>query len=202
MEQLLAVESSLPALYMFWSSHQQILPSHKLLPKEYELRQYQVGDEQLLYPLFVDEGWNIDDQQWGDYLDHILPRGLFLLWYTPHNQVVGTAGAIHNPRAGRYYFPFGGELAYLVLHPDHRGFGLGRILVTSVLERLQSGGYETIWLGVQGFRLPAIKTYLQLGFLPLLHQQDLPERWLRICKHLQWPYTPDTWPTSVKVPTL
>jgi len=171
------------------------------IPTGYELRPYRSSDEQALYPLFVSEGWSIDDAAWHDYLDRVLPHGLFMLWHTTSNVVIGTAGAIHNPRGGRYYFPFGGELAYLVIHPDHRGHGLGAILSSHVVQHLLSARYNNIWVGVQGFRRAAIKTYLKLGFQPLLHQPDLPERWRRICQQVGWPYTPEVWPTNVSSST-
>ena len=68
------------------------------------------------------------DAYWQDYLERVLPHGLFMLWHTTSNAAVATAGAIHNPRGSRYYFPFGGELAYLIVHPEHRGHGLGIVL--------------------------------------------------------------------------
>ncbi len=120
-----------------------------------------------------------------------------MLWHTASNAAVGTAGAIHNPRGGRYYFPFGGALAYLIVHPDHRGHGLGMVLSNRVVRHLRSVGYEHIWVGVQGFRLPAIKTYLKRGFVPFLHQDGRSERWQRICTQLGWPYTPERWPTGI-----
>jgi mycothiol synthase len=198
MEPLLADEYVLPALYMLWSRSSIASLPHVTFPEGYELRSYSNGDEQALYPLFMDEGWEIDDTHWQDYLDHVLPNGLFILWHTASSQPVGTAGAIHNPRAGRYYFPFGGELAYLIVHPDHRGQGLGAGLTALVVHRLRAAGYEHIWTGVQGFRLPAIKTYLKLGFVPFLHQHGLAERWKRICEQVRWPYTPQDWPLILR----
>ncbi len=197
MEPPLAAEYQLPASYMLWSSDREPLSASIRMPHGYEIRPYQWGDELQLHPLFITEGWPIDATQWQDYLDHILPNGLFVLWDNAQHQVIGTAGAIHNPRGGRYYFPFGGEVAYLVVHPQHRGHGLGAVLTAYVLQRLQAACYHHIWLGVQGFRLPAIKTYLKLGFVPLLHQEGLADRWQRICEQLHWPYTPDAWPRSI-----
>jgi hypothetical protein len=113
MEPTLASEYNLPALYMLWSRSAISAPLSMSIPDGYELRPYKDGDQQLLSSLFAHEGWNIDDAEWQDYTDHMLPNGLFMLWHTASNMLVGTAGAIHNPRGGRYYFPFGGELAYL-----------------------------------------------------------------------------------------
>ena len=121
-----------------------------------------------------------------------------MLWHLPTHQLVGTAGAIHNPRGGRYHFPFGGEVAYLVIAPPHRGHGLGAVLTAHVIQRLHVAGYEHFWLGVQGFRLPASKPYFKLGFVPFLHQDGLVERWQRICGQIHWGYTPDEWPRHLQ----
>lgn len=190
-------ESSLPAPYMLWPTAPLAAPRHILLPAGYEFRPYRAGDERSLYPLFEQEGWPMTDTHWQEYLERVLPQGLFILWHTVSNTAIATAGAIHNPRGSRYYFPFGGELAYLIVHPEHCGHGLGMLLSSRVVQHLLSLGYEHIWTGVQGFRLAAIKTYLKVGFVPLLHQDDLPERWQRICMQLEWPYTPERWPTGI-----
>jgi mycothiol synthase len=191
-------EHNLPALYMLWSHPVLATPVSTTVPDGYALHTYKEGDKQLLSSFFAQEGWNVDDAEWRDYIDRVLPNGLFILSHTASNQAVGTAGAIHNPRGGRYYFPFGGALAYLVVHPDHRGRSLGALLTALVVQRLRAAEYRNIWVGVQGFRLPAIKTYLKFGFVPFLHQAGLAERWRHICEQIGWPYTPDVWPTSLR----
>src|SRR5205085_8041316 len=107
-----------------------------------------------------------------------------------------TAGAVHNPNPGRYYFPFGGELGYLIVHPEHRGKRLGYQVSAMVIERFISAGYESIRVCVQGFRLAAIKTYLRLGFVPFLHTEDIRLRWQQICEQIDWPFEPGKWPRS------
>lgn len=198
MGSVLSAEQTRPALYMLWSHSAIAAPFSTSIPNNYDLRPYQEGDRRLLASLFAEEGWNVDDAEWREYLDRVLPNGLFILWHTASSQLVGTAGAIHNPRGGRYYFPFGGALGYLVVHPEHRGCGLGKVLSALVVQRLLAAEYRNIWVGVQGFRLPAIKTYLKLGFVPFLHQGGLAERWQRICEQIGWPYTPDAWPTGLE----
>lgn len=197
MEALLADERTRPALYMVWSRDWMLAPHPVMLADEYELRLYRTGDEEQLSPLFHQAGWNMAQRDWQDYLDHVIPNGLFVVSHRPKALPIGTAGAIHNPRGGRYYFPFGGELACLVVHAEHRGQGLGAALSTQVVQRLCAAGYATIWTGVQGFRLPAINLYLRVGFRPLLHQAQLAERWQRICEQIAWPYEPECWPRTV-----
>jgi mycothiol synthase len=193
-------EHKLPGLYMLWPRHRLAEPRGVEVPLGYTLRTYAVGDEAAYRQLLAVEHWSLTEVQWEDYMDRLLPNGLFLLFHGASQTLVTTAGAVHNPRAGRYYFPFGGELAYLVVHPAYRGRGLGQFASACVVRRLLAAGYECIRVGVQGFRLTAIKTYLKLGFVPFLHQEDLFGRWERICDRLGWPYTPEEWPETLSAP--
>jgi mycothiol synthase len=63
-----------------------------------------------------------------------------------------------------------------------------------VTQRFFQAGYRRIYLKTEDFRLPALKTYLRLGYEPLLYAPDMPERWRAICNRLGWPYTPEAWP--------
>jgi mycothiol synthase len=139
----------------------------------------------------------LDEQEWKDYKDRMLPGGLFLIIHSRTGSLAATAGATHNPNPGRYYFPFGGELGYLIVHPVHRGKQLGRAVSALVVQRFISAGYENIRVCVQGFRAPAIKTYLKLGFVPFLYKDDICLRWQRICEQLDWPFEPDKWPRTL-----
>lgn len=134
---------------------------------------------------------------WEDFVDHILPAGLFVVRDLATGRGIGTASALHNPRGGRYYFPFGGELGYLWVTEAHRARGLGASLVSAAVARIWNAGYPTIRVGVQGWRLPAIRCYLRVGFVPLLHAPELAARWQRIFVTLDLLAVPAAWPTGV-----
>jgi ribosomal protein S18 acetylase RimI-like enzyme len=122
----------------------------------------------------------LGDQQWTAFSDRVLPDGLFAVSVTETGQAVGAVAAVHEPRGGRFHFPGGGQIGYLVVSPPHRGRRLGLALVTAAVARLHDAGYRTIWLGVQDSRLAAIRTYLNAGFVPFLHSPDpdvLEGRW-------------------------
>jgi mycothiol synthase len=189
-------EHQLPGLYMLWPASRFPNPLHLSAPPGYDVRTYRQGDDADLLELLSIDGERMTNEQWKEYKDKILPNGLYLVYQTATNRLVATAGALHNPNPGRYYFPFGSELGYLIVHTEHRGQGLGRFVSALVVDRLLSAGYESIRVGVQGFRLPAIKIYLQGGFAPFLHHEDLYLRWERICRQLNWPYQPEEWPTK------
>jgi mycothiol synthase len=190
-------ERKLPGLYMLWPGHLLSKPPDAALPEGYAVRPYAKGDEGAFKALLALEGWALSEQQWQEYQDRLLPSALFLIFLAGSDTLVASAGAVHNPNPGRYYFPFGGELGSLIVHPEHRRRGLGSAAAALVVRRLLAGGYESIRVGVQGFRLPAIRTYLNLGFVPFLHHQDLFLRWQRICPQIDWPYTPDEWPKTL-----
>jgi mycothiol synthase len=190
-------ERKLPGLYMLWPGSRLAQPPLVELPAAYIMRTYTADDDPALINLLSIGEAALTEKQWQDYKDRLLPNGLFLIVHRESQAVVATAGAGHNPNPGRYYFPFGGELGYLAVHPSHRGQGLGRIISARVVKRLLAAGYASIRVGVQGFRLPAIKTYLKVGFVPFLHHEDLCPRWERICNQLQWPFMSETWPKTL-----
>lgn len=139
----------------------------------------------------------LSDPTWQSFSDAVLPDGLFIARECTTGRLVGTASAVHNPRGSRFLFPGGGELGYLGVDPTFRGRGLGGALVAAVVHRFETAGYRHVWVGVQGWRRPAIRTYLAAGFRPFLHAPEpavLEARWRRIFAQLgrdvdttQWP---------------
>ena len=61
-----------------------------------------------------------------------------------------------------------------------RGKKLGFYVVYSVLEYMKEKGYEKAVLKTDDFRIPAIKTYLKLGFKPSFSHESHEERWKKI----------------------
>jgi len=187
-------ERILPGLYMLWPPRD---PPKIALAEGYTLRPSTEEDHDVCTLLLVD-GESMSQPEWQNYKDKILPDGLFVIVHDQSNELVATAGAVHNPNPGRYYFPFGGELGYLIVHPEHRGKGLGKAICSSVVQRFLAAGYESVRVAVKGWRLPAIKTYLKVGFVPFLHDPSVLLRWKRICEKLERPYTPNEWPTDLR----
>jgi mycothiol synthase len=73
-------------------------------------------------------------------------------------------------------------LHYLAVLPAHRGKHLGFMLAARVLVLLKGMGYTDAWLSTDDFRLPAIRTYLALGFDPVCTDKSHAERW-EIVRH-------------------
>jgi hypothetical protein len=79
------------------------------VPASYVRRTYREGDDSQLLTLQGSDGAPMTEEQWHHYRDALLPNGLILIEHIASNRLVATAGAVHNPRPGRYYFPFGGS---------------------------------------------------------------------------------------------
>lgn len=187
-------EHKLHCLYLLWPEHLLVKPPRAQTPDGYVARPYAADNDAVLRRLLEAEEWIKADEAWQDYKDRILPDGLFLIIHAETGSLAATAGAVHNPNPSRFYFPFGGELGNLVVHPGHRGKGLGRLVSGMVVGRFISAGYESIRVCVQGFRLAAIKTYLRLGFVPFLHTEEVSLRWQRVCEQVGWRFEAEKWP--------
>ncbi len=92
--------------------------------------------------------------------------------------------------------PFEGELGWLAGDPAHAGKGLGRAVSAAVTTRFIGAGFRNIHLYTEDWRLPALKTYLKLGYVPFLYTPGMPERWRAVCAQLGWPFTPEMWQSS------
>jgi mycothiol synthase len=189
-------ERQLPAMYMVWPIDRFPAAPELALPEGYVLRACREADLDAIRTLLnADEP--VPEAAWEDFRDRIIPGGAFLITQGGSGQPVATASAVHNPRATRYYFPFGGEVGYVTVDPAHRRRGLGRAIVARVVARLIEGGYRHIFVGVQGWRLAAVKCYLSLGFVPLLHHEALLPRWRRVCEQVGWTARESEWPQSL-----
>jgi mycothiol synthase len=189
-------ERRLPAMYMVWPIDRLPAAPHTTIPGDYTLRTCLASDLDAVRT-FLNADGPISEAAWESFRDRIVPGGAFLVTPREGGQPVATASAVHNPRATRYYFPFGGEVGYVLVDPPHRGRGLGRAVVARVVDRLIAAGYRHIFVGVQGWRLPAVKCYLGLGFVPLVHQEELLPRWRRVCEQVGWPVQEAEWPRSL-----
>ena len=183
-------------LYLLWPRHRLATPPLATCPLRYAPRLYESSDGPAYRALISDAAFAAGPDYLHQTLDAALPAGLIVVVDERTGQLAATACALHNPRGGHYYFPFGGELGNVAVHPDHRRCGLGRFVSAAATARLLSAGYTSIRVGTQDDRLPALKLYLTLGYVPFLYAVEMAERWRMVCEHLGWPYTPDAWPTA------
>lgn len=172
--------------YLVWPERQR--PPSVDLPADYSLRTYRQDDRDALLRL-LRQHWEIDDARFQSYIDRVVPQGLFLVETRESGDLVGTAGAIHNPEASRHYFPFGGEIAYLYVDDAHRRRGVGRALSAAATRRLVDAGYTSIRAGTTN--PAAVLLFLDLAFRPFSRSSDAVGAWRSIYDQLGLPFDRD-----------
>lgn len=178
-------------LQMVWPEHLLNAPPIVELAPDYRLRTYRPGDEPRFYQIMELAGWpGWNDEKLQPWISRVLPQGWFLAVHEESNQIVASAMALHSHSE---LHPFGGELGWLAGDPAHAGRGLGLAVCAAVTARFIEAGYRNIHLYTEDWRLPALKTYLKLGYVPFLFSPEMLERWQAICAQLQWPFTPEAW---------
>lgn len=91
-----------------------------------------------------------------------------------------------------------GYIHMVAAHPNSRGKGIGHAMLAYALESLEARGCTYSILTTDDFRLPAIKTYLDAGFRPVLWEDpdsDQRARWDAVIAALS--YEPVEYLTSV-----
>ncbi len=71
--------------------------------------------------------------------------------------------------------------------PQTRGRGIGHAMLSYALCELEERGAQYIWLTTDDWRLAAIKTYLDAGFLPVIYHDpdsDMTERWNKVIEEI------------------
>ncbi|MBE2236843.1 MAG: GNAT family N-acetyltransferase [Caldilineaceae bacterium] len=185
-----AAESPLQ-LQMVWPDALLDRPPHVRVAEGYHLRTYRPGDEPRFYEVMALAGWpGWDDARLKPWMARIPPGSWFMAVHTASDQIVATAMGLHDHSDQH---PFGGELGWVAADPAHTGQGLGMAVSAAVTARLLAAGYRNVHLYTEQWRLPAIKSYLRLGYIPYLYAAEMPARWQTLCTALDWPYTPETW---------
>ncbi len=180
-----------PQLYMVWPTASRRFPIDPATAEGYAIRTYQPGDERHFLELVALMDFDPFDAQKLEYnLARILPQGWFFAVEQATLAVVGTAMCLHNYSGAT---PFGGDVGWLACHPAHTGNGLGYALSAYVTNRFHEAGYTRIQLSTEYHRLPAIKTYLKLGYLPVMYRPEMHALWAEVCRQIAWPFTPEAW---------
>jgi mycothiol synthase len=74
--------------------------------------------------------------------------------------------------------------------PETRGKGLGHAMIRHTLSMIEARGVPYTHLTTDDYRLAAIKTYLDAGFLPVIYEDpesDMTERWNKVLEDLHYP---------------
>ncbi len=82
-------------------------------------------------------------------------------------------------------FPQAGWVHWVGADPAHAGKGLGKAVVVAVLHAAREDGKSGAGLTTDDPRLPAIRTYLKLGFEPDPWHESHPARWAAVFERLK-----------------
>lgn len=178
-------------LRMVWPKARLGMPPEVQLPYDYFLRPYQPGDEDRFYQVMDLAGWpGWNEEKLRPWRERLLPDGWMMVIHAESNQMVATAMALRD--MGEFGQP-GGELGWVASDRADAGKGLGLAVSAAATARMIWHGFQFIHLYSEDERLPALKIYLKMGYVPYLYLPDMPERWKVICAQLNWSYTPEQW---------
>jgi len=79
-----------------------------------------------------------------------------------------------------------GMIHWIAIRPAYQGLGLGKAALSFALNQL-SQWHERAFLGTQTMRIPAIKLYLNFGFVPDLDSPGAREAWREVAATLSHP---------------
>jgi mycothiol synthase len=151
------------------------------MPPGYELREAHESDAPELARLLreaFDESWTTEFA-WKELLANATVVGTFVV--EREGRFAATASYQIRPEVS----PEGGWVHWVASDPSERGQGLGYIVSRRVLEACVADSRPEALLETQDHRLPAIRTYLKLGFLPDSWHPSHVDRWSAIYKRLR-----------------
>ena len=126
----------------------------------------------------------------------VLAAGTFLIMH--RGRPVATACTVlPTPAEPRH------ELGWVAVDPAHQGMGLGLQVCAAVLQYARRRGWPASTLNTDDWRLPAVRTYLKLGFKPEITHDSHPARWQEVHRLLAAaaaPASPGPTATSCSTP--
>lgn len=164
----------LPQLVMR-RAHLRDLPAIKL-PEGYSLRCFQPGDE-AAWEKIIGETFSATSYVFDKVMKAapaFYPERVFFI--THADAPVATASAWLENRFG----PIIGYLHMVGVRPGHQGKQLGFCVSVAALHRFLEEGRAEAVLQTDDFREAALKTYLRMGFEPLLVNANQRSRWRNI----------------------
>ena len=169
-------------LQMIWPHDRMADRPEWPVPAGYLLRTFRQGDDEAYLELMHIAGfdtWNRDNLNAvrGD----AVRNGIIFVEHIASARIVATAMGWHRPSE---LFPDGYELGWVAADPAHRGNGLGRVVSAAGTRALLEHGAKRIYLLTDDWRLPAIKVYLCIGYVPLYRKREMEPRWQEVFREL------------------
>ena len=162
-------------LQMVWPEDRMADPPEWTVPDGYLLRTFRAGDEAAYLDLMHKAGF---DYWTRENLDGVVknagPEGVFFVEHVDSSRIVATAMGWCRPHER---FPEGHEMGWVAAMPAHRGRGLGRVVVAASTRAMLEHGARTIYLLTDDWRLPALRIYLEVGYVPFCREPEVEQRW-------------------------
>ena len=83
-----------------------------------------------------------------------------------------------------------GQIHWVAVHPNYQGRGLSKPMMSVALARLKQS-HKRCFLGTSTGRIPAIKLYLDFGFIPDRTPENSREAWTEVASVLEHPTLED-----------
>ena len=154
-------------------------------PDGYYIRTYQKGDE-AHWAQIMDRSFADQDRTAQDTYTNVInqpnfdPNGFC---FVVHKDIpIGTACAWNRHLRGK---PIG-YIDMLAVLPEHTGHKLGKWLTVFLLHYFKAQPVASVMLDTDDFRLPAIKNYLNLGFVPVYVRENHVLRWRNVFEKLEF----------------
>ena len=169
------------------------------LPDGYSVRTFLPGDE-ANWERIIGISFGREPGQIG-FAASMLKSGCFLpervFFVCCGDEAVATAAAYLLPPT---ILPDCGTLHYVGALPGHTGRHLGGTVSLAALHRMRHEGRACGTLQTDDFRLPAVKTYLRLGFHPVLADENQRQRWRDVFAALGMPELSEHYATILDGP--
>lgn len=149
----------------------------------YYIRTYRKGDE-VHWARIMDTAFVNQDRTAQDTYANVIsqpdfdPNGFFFAIY--EHLPIGTACAWRRCFRGEQV----GYIDMLAVLPEHTGHKLGKWLTLFLLHYFKTQALTCVVLDTDDFRLPAIKNYLNLGFVPMFIRENHRLRWQNVFEKL------------------
>ena len=154
------------------------------IPNGYELRALS-ADEKIKWEALIEKMFN-EKNSFQDRIENVTTfRDKHVLGIFHGDKLIATGTALCNYAGDE---PSGYACVHMIAaDSEHSGKKLGYEITAAVLRRMRECGFEKAELTTDDFRLPAIKSYYNLGFIPDLSiDETMRGRWEAIYKTFGW----------------
>ena len=147
------------------------------IPKSYQVRSYRDGDISGWVSLLSANGelgpW--DEGRAREAFEAVAAGMQFFVLFEGH-QIVACSSVNDKVIEGEQVW----EIGWIATHPQHQRKGLGSHATTVAVQAALTLAPRDIVLRTDDYRLPAIRTYLKLGFVPTCGHPTYGDRWNKV----------------------